>query len=357
MSKEIFLSQTFGLQDKNDSGELTGKFEGVANSGQPVKDHWGIQNLITDIETLSFKEQIPIFLNHWSDNIVGFASLEIKDNQLWVNGQISRSTEHGKQVLALASEGFKWELSIGVSGNYEEIRESAVSVNGYDSPIPSTIIRQGRVFEVSFCPIGADDQTFVNVFKKPINKKGEMVMKKVEFSAAEWAKFACGCGGTAESTLAELEEVIVDADDIKEIEEEKTALEVENEALKKEIEELKAKLAELETEVEEAEAEEAVAEMAKKKGLELSSKELKDYASNKEKAKMFLEMASKLKDVKAKIGSQFTKTINVSPASTILGSSDADKQHARRTKAHELAKAKGVSFAEAVGMLPEEDFK
>lgn len=354
MSKEIFLSQTFGLQDKNDDGQLTGKFEGVANSGQPVKEHWGIQNLITDIESLSFKEQIPIFLNHWAEHIVGFASLEIKDNQLWVTGQISKSTEHGKQVLALASEGFKWELSIGVSGNYEDIRETAVSVNGYDSPVPSTIIRQGKVFEVSFCPIGADDQTFVNVFKKPINKKGDMVMsKKVEFSAAEWAKFACSCGGTAESTLAELEEVIVDSEDLKEIEEEKTALELENEALKKEIEELKAKLEEIEA----ADIEEEVAEMSKKKGLELSSEELKDYASNKEKAKMFLEMASKLKDVKPKIESKFTKPIVVSTTSTVLGSSEREKAEARRKKATELAKEKGISFVEAVGMLPEEDFK
>lgn len=353
MSKEIFLSQTFGLQDKDAGGNLTGKFEGVANSGQPVKDHWGMQNLITDIESLTFKEQIPIFLNHWSSDIVGFASLEIRDKQLWVSGQISKSTEEGRKVLALADEGFKWELSIGVSGNYEEIRETAVEVNGYESPVPSTIIRQGRVFEVSFCPIGADDQTFVNVFNKPtklFNKKGEIEMsKKVEFDAAAWEKFACACGGNAESTLAELEEVLVDEDELQ-------ALKDENAALKAEIEELKAKLEEAEEEVETAEAEAELSKLAKAKGIELSAEKLKELASDKDKAKMFQEMASAMKDVEKKIASKFTKAVKVSEGTSTLSSAQ-EKAHARRKKAHELAKENGISFAEAIGMLPDEDYK
>lgn len=342
MSKEIFLSQTFGLQEKTDDGKLTGKFEGVANSGQPVKDHWGIQNLITDIDGLTFKEQIPIFLNHWSEHIVGFASLEIKDSQLLVRGQISKSTEHGKQVLALADEGFKWELSIGVSGNYEEIREAPVTVNGYESPVPSTIIRQGRVFEVSFCPIGADEKTFVNVFGKANKKEGDKVMSKVEFDKAAWAKFACGCGGTEESTLEELEEIVVDSEDIK-------AIEDENAALKAEVEALKAKLAEYE----EADAEEEIEEMAKAKGLELSAEELKDYASNKDKANMFLSMASKLKDVKPKIDPKFAKPVVIEKEVT----TSLSKKEERRAKARLMAKEKGISFIDAIAMLPEEDFK
>lgn len=353
MSKEIFLSQTFGLKDKDEGGKLTGKFEGVANSGQPVKDHWGMQNLITDIESLSFKDQIPIFLNHWSSDIVGFASLEVRDKQLWVSGQISKSTEEGKKVLALADEGFKWELSIGVSGNYEEIRETPVEVNGYESPVPSTIIRQGRVFEVSFCPIGADDQTFVNVFNKQnklFNKKGEIEMsKKIEFDPAAWEKFACACGGDASSTLEELEEVLVD-------EEELQALKDENEALKKEIEALKAKLEEVEAEVEAEETEAELSKLAKAKGIELSAEKLKELASDKDKAKMFLEMASAMKDVEKKIPSKFTKAVNIKEGSSTLASAE-DKAHERKKKAHELAKAKGISFAEAIGMLPDEDYK
>lgn len=342
MSKEIFLSQTFGLQEKTDDGKLTGKFEGVANSGQPVKDHWGIQNLITDIDGLTFKEQIPIFLNHWSEHIVGFASLEIKDSQLLVSGQISKSTEHGKQVLSLAEEGFKWELSIGVSGNYEEIREAPVTVNGYESPVPSTIIRQGRVFEVSFCPIGADEKTFVNVFGKANKKEGDKIMSKVEFDKAAWAKFACGCGGTEESTLEELEEIVVDSEDVK-------AMEEENAALKAEVEALKAKLAEYE----EADAEEEIEEMAKAKGLELSAEELKDYASNKDKANMFLSMASKLKDVKPKIDPKFAKPVVIEKEVT----TSLSKKEERRAKARLMAKEKGISFIDAIAMLPEEDFK
>lgn len=360
MSKEIFLSQTFGLQDKDAGGKLTGKFEGVANSGQPVKDHWGMQNLITDIESLSFKDQIPIFLNHWSSDIVGFASLEVRDKQLWVSGQISKSTEEGRKVLALADEGFKWELSIGVTGNYEEIRETAVEVNGYESPVPSTIIRQGRVFEVSFCPIGADDQTYVNVFNKQnklFNKKGEIEMsKKVEFDAAAWAKFACACGGDANSTLAELEEVLVDEDELQVLKDENETLKAEIEELKKAIAELKEQLEEVEAEVEAEETEAELSKLAKAKGIELSAEKLKELASDKDKAKMFLEMASAMKDAAKKIPNKFTKAVKVTEGSSTFASTE-DKAHERKKKAHELAKAKGITFAEAIGMLPDEDYK
>ena len=347
MSKEIFLSQTFGLSEKTEDGKLTGKFEGVANSGKPVKDHWGIQNLITDIESLTFKDQIPIFLNHWNEQIVGFASLEIKDNQLFVSGQISKSTEHGKQVLSLADEGFKWELSIGVSGNYEEIREKAVTVNGYESPVPSTIIRQGRVFEVSFCPIGADDQTFVNVFNKQKKEKGDIKMK-VEFDKAAWEKFACGCGGTAESTLEELEEVVVDAEEIQAMKDKIAALEKENE-------ELKAKIAAEEEEV----VVEQISSIAKEKGIELSADKIKELASDKDKAKMFLEMAGSLKVVKKTIDPKFTKKVEASnPEGTQNVTLSAEQKAAeRRKKINELAKERGISFAEAVGLLPDEDYK
>lgn len=344
MSKEIFISQTFGLKDKNEDGKLTGKFEGVANSGKPVEDHCGIKNLITDIESLSFKDQIPIFLNHWSENIVGFASLEVKDKQLLVSGQISKSTEHGKQVLALADEGFKWELSIGVSGNYEDILVKAVTVNGYESPVPSTIIRHGRVFEVSFCPIGADDKTFVNVFKKP---KGDIkVKKKIEFDTEAWSKFACGCGGTAESTLEELEEVMIDSEDLK-------VLEDENAELKALVEDLKTKLAEYEEE----DAKEEIAAMAKSKGIELSSDKIKELSSDKTKKEMFLEMAGSFKVVEKKIDSKFTKPVDVSGDKVLTSFSAQEKAEERKMKARKLAAEKGISFAAAIAQLPEADFK
>lgn len=343
MLKNIYLKQNFALEDKTDTGELTGKFSGIANSGKSVGYHSGFDDLITDIEGLSFKEQIPVFMNHWHENIVGFASLTKSEGKLLIDGKISQATQFGKDVLNLAKDGFLWELSIGVSSdNYEKVKEKTM-VNGFEANPGSTIIRDGHIFEVSFVPIGADSETVVQIF----NKQKEGVNKmKVEFDKDKWEKFACGCGGSADSSLEDIEKKLaVD-------EEEAEALKAENEALKAEIAALKEKIAADEAE----EMKKEVKQIADKKGIKLSDEKLAELSSDSVKAKMFIEMASDFEDKKT-IDPKFTKKV-VIPETKETVLSAVDKSKARRLKAQELIDSKQAKdMVEAIAMLPDEDFK
>lgn len=343
MSKKVYLKQNFLLDDTTKDGELSGLFSGIANSGKSVGDHSGFQNLITDIDGLSFKSQIPVFLNHWHEHIVGFAKLEKRDGQLYIEGKISQATQYGKDVLNLAKDGFAWELSIGVnSDNYENVKEKT-SVNGFDVEAPATIIRDGHIFEVSFVPIGADSETVVEIF----NKQQGAIKMKVEFDKDKWEKFACGCGGTAESSLEDLQSKLEEEE-----EKEKEILE-ENKVLKSEIEALKAKL----KEYEEEEMSKKVTEAANSKGIKLSDEQIKSYVADKAKAEMFIEMASSISEPKKVIDPKFTKTVVVSTEKTSL-MSDEQRSVARRAKAHEMVKlGQAKDFAAAISLLPDEDFK
>lgn len=343
MSKNIYLKQNFALEDKEENGELTGKFSGVANSGKSVGYHSGFDELVTDIESLTYKSQIPVFLNHWHENIVGFATLKKEDGKLLIDGKISQATQFGKDVLNLAKDGFLWELSIGVSSdNYERVKEKT-NVNGFDIDPPATIIRDGHIFEVSFVPIGADSETVVEIFNK---QKGVNKMK-VEFDKDKWEKFACGCGGKADSTLEELEEVIVDSDELKAIEDENKAL---KDALAAANEKLKA--------YEDEELKKKVTEAAEAKGIKLSDERIAELSQDSAKANMFIEMASSI-EAKKVIDPKFTKKVEL-PAETISNTalSATEKSELRRQKARELVKlGKAKDFLAAMTMLPEEDFK
>ncbi len=348
MSKNVYLKQNFLLEDTTKDGELSGKFTGVANSGKSVGYHSGYEELITDIEGLTYKSQIPVFLNHWHENIVGYATLEKKDGKLLIDGKISQATQFGKDVLNLAKDGFLWELSIGVSSdNYEKVKEKT-SVNGFEVMPPATIIREGNIFEVSFVPIGADSETVVEIFNK---QKGAKKMK-IEFDKEKWEKFACGCGGTSESSLEDLEKIVQEKD--MEDEEEKE-MKAANAAMKEEIDALKAKLKEYEDE----EMSKKVKEAAEAKGIKLSDEQLKVYASDKAKAEMFIEMSGLMAEPKKVIEAKFAKKVVIEKEGEDLSTLSAEEKSAkRRAKAHEMVKlGQAKDFVSALAKLPEEDFK
>lgn len=333
MSNKMFMTQTFSLDDKDKDGELTGKFKGVAYSGQPIDYHSGYQNLITDVNSISFKEKLPIFLHHDPTKIAGYATIKVVDNKILIeDGQISKSTESGKEVLNLAKEGFSWEFSIGYSYDFEKIEDIKsgieTEINGYPVTGPATIIKDSWLQEVSFVPVGADKQTVAEIFKKQ-NDKGERMKSKIEFDSAAWEKFACGCGGTKDSSLEELAEVLIDEDVLKALEEENAAL--------------KLRIADLESEMEVAQAkdlEEEMSALVLEKGISLSAEKIKEYSLDSVKAKSFIEFALLVEVKKVepkKIDAKFTKKIEISkdePAKT----NSTDDRMSRITQAKELIK-------------------
>lgn len=114
-------------------------------------------------------ETRPVFLQHDHARIVGHTEKIKKSNkQLTVSGVVSGVSEAVSEVLALAANGFPWQASIGASIEKMELVERGVKakVNGQTLHGPVYVARKTTLNEVSFVPLGADDNTRAMVASK-----------------------------------------------------------------------------------------------------------------------------------------------------------------------------------------------
>lgn len=171
MSKKIQLNDAkcTGLkfdapvQLKKEDGD-EGKFLIEAYTGEVVERWWGF--LAIAVDGIHAKEQIPILLNHDTDQIVGYSQETYKDGSFFVSGKFSEVTEEAQKTKALAAEGFPWQASIGVRPlvivSLE--KDGEMSVNGKTLKGPGEVWVESEVFETSFVPLGADSNTSVATF-------------------------------------------------------------------------------------------------------------------------------------------------------------------------------------------------
>jgi len=146
----------------NDS--LVTGFSIKAYTGEVVDRWWG--QLAIDLSGLSAKQQIPIFLNHDPDQIVGYSKSTRSGEAFFVDGVFSSATDEAKRAKALANEGFPWQASIGVRAKSILKIEEGVStpVNGREVTGPAEVWMESEVFETSFVPVGADSNTSIATF-------------------------------------------------------------------------------------------------------------------------------------------------------------------------------------------------
>ncbi len=143
-------------------GKKKRTFTGVAYSGEPILDHWYWDRVIFDLDSIQIKGRIPALLEHCSKQRAGaINSHSINYEQgLVISGDLM-SNEFGSQVAQDSDDGFPWQMSVRIEpGNVEEIApDKTVFVNGKNYQGPITVFRGGRIREVSFCALGADDNT------------------------------------------------------------------------------------------------------------------------------------------------------------------------------------------------------
>lgn len=121
---------------------------------------WG-GDLIIDIAGIQTKEKLPILREHARDRVVGFGAAWSKEH-FYISGKFSENTPDGREVLALADEGYPWQASISVRAlKVEELKDekTRAKVNGQEVTGPLEIWRESKVGEVSFVSLGADDDT------------------------------------------------------------------------------------------------------------------------------------------------------------------------------------------------------
>lgn len=148
--------------DQAQEGKKKRTFSGVAYSGEVITDHWYWDRIVFDLDSMEVKGRIPALLEHSTRQRAGAINSHSIDyqNGLQVSGDLL-SNEFGTQVAQDSDDGFPWQMSVRIEPSaIEEIQAGAsVTVNGKVHQGPITVFRGGRIREVSFCALGADDNT------------------------------------------------------------------------------------------------------------------------------------------------------------------------------------------------------
>lgn len=145
------------------------KFSGIAYAGGPMNLGWG-RPVVVDLQGLTAGSAIiPALKDHDATNIVGHGSVEIGARQVKFSGEVSglrAGVENGAQeVVALAANGFQWQMSIGAEpGKIDRVEAGEkVLVNGRNVHGPAYVVRAASLREVSFLSIGADGATSASI--------------------------------------------------------------------------------------------------------------------------------------------------------------------------------------------------
>ncbi|WP_156816859.1 hypothetical protein [Desulfovibrio oxyclinae] len=155
------LTAPIELADPDQEEAAPRRFSILSHTG-PVID-LGFYRFVIALDGMALaKDAVPALREHYRNQIVGTIDhSENAETGFFVSGRFSKATLAGKEVLALADEGFPWQASVGVRGL--EVLEVAdghtYEVNGQTVTGPIDIWLKSEVFEVSFCPFGADDDT------------------------------------------------------------------------------------------------------------------------------------------------------------------------------------------------------
>lgn len=155
-----FKTNLFDIEKATEEGKKR-TFTGVAYSGEVIQGHYYWGDVIFDLNTIQMKTPLGALIDHDTGRRAGVVRNFTKDNQggLKVSGDLL-SNKNGQEVAQDSDEGYPWEMSVYiVPGSIEEVDRGEVEVNGKTLKAPITIFRNGVIREVSFCALGADDNT------------------------------------------------------------------------------------------------------------------------------------------------------------------------------------------------------
>ncbi|WP_336936512.1 hypothetical protein [Acinetobacter beijerinckii] len=155
-----FKTNLFDIEKSTEEGKKR-TFTGVAYSGEVIQGHYYWGDVIFDLDTIQMKTPLGALIDHDTGRRAGVVRNFTKDNQggLKVSGDLL-SNKNGQEVAQDSDEGYPWEMSVYiVPGSIEEVDRGEVEVNGKTLKAPITIFRNGVIREVSFCALGADDNT------------------------------------------------------------------------------------------------------------------------------------------------------------------------------------------------------
>ena len=159
----LSFSATGDAIEFKDAGEGRRRQHVLASTGQTV-NHWYWGKVAFDLTGMrAFKNKIPALREHDTERPVGwFDEFSSQEKGFYVSGPFV-DTDDARELQKLHDEGFPLEASIRFmpeGARIEDISEGArAEVNGFTFQGPGKIVRECAIREVSWCVLGADNQT------------------------------------------------------------------------------------------------------------------------------------------------------------------------------------------------------
>jgi len=160
------LNLAFACQPAQLDAQGALRFTGVAYSGGVIPNYGALGDVAIDLASLQNPDavNIPVLVDHNAsiNAIAGKGTLSCKDGALHITGELTQSTEAGKQITALMDEGFPLQMSVGMQAALRPGSDYS-SINGQTMNVRN-VFSSARILEVSFVPSGADPNTSVAKF-------------------------------------------------------------------------------------------------------------------------------------------------------------------------------------------------
>jgi uncharacterized protein YdaT len=147
------------------------EFEVIGYSGGVIANHWYWNNLIIDLEGMSFpKDKYPVLMGHDRDKRMGYTTPPLIDERGMVMSDKDITfldNEDANEFIKDAKAGFPFEASIYAEPTKIEYisEDTVVTVNGKEMQGPGHVWRESIFKEQSIAVFGYDSNTSVNVFE------------------------------------------------------------------------------------------------------------------------------------------------------------------------------------------------
>jgi hypothetical protein len=175
-------------QAQTDGAPTLPRFSMVAYTGGKMRLGGWRHPVIVDLAGMQIPSQrIPIQYGHDMSAGVGHTERVVLDGgKLLASGIISRKTAHAEEIVASSRNGFPWQASIGASADQVEFVKQGeqAAVNGQTVEGPVNIVRASTLGEISFVPLGADNQTTASVAARKPEQEGRGMTDLKERRAA-----------------------------------------------------------------------------------------------------------------------------------------------------------------------------
>lgn len=140
--------------------------------------------VVVDLAGLRVPDSLPVLRDHDISKVVGHAErIDNDGKRVAIEGVVSGSNEHAREVVAAHDSGFPWQVSIGapIDRVFMVPEGKTITANGMTHKGPLVHVAQAELREASFVAVGADGTTSAVIAAT----KGRKMEKELEAQTTE----------------------------------------------------------------------------------------------------------------------------------------------------------------------------